>query len=378
MAQPTVIVVGGGVMGVATGAALAIRGANVTVLERHTIAHDWASSHGLSRAIRHEYGDAAIYTDMVARSLPLWDELARETGRHLYTETGVLTLGQPDDGHTLPGYEVMRAAGLPVERLTPAECAARFPQFRAGEFGAITFNPTGGMLAASECVRALAERMRAHGGVLREGVRVSRVVPAGDGGRVILADGTTLAADRVVVTAGPWIHDVLPGLALPVQPTRQQVLYLEGLPASDFAADRFPVFLVGMTWYGFPLQGPGWFKVGWHGHGADADPNVPYPPDEAQIAEVRNFLRRVIPAAAEAPLALVDRCMYDMTPDEDFILDAHPGGPGVLIGSGFSGHGFKFGILIGRILADLALGTPPPIPLDRFRLARFHTAPSHG
>jgi glycine/D-amino acid oxidase-like deaminating enzyme len=257
-------------------------------------------------------------------------------------------------------------------------CEARFPQFRSAEFGAITHNPTGGMLAASECVRALAERLQARGGTLRECVRVVRVEPRGDGGRVTLEDGTTLDADRVVVTAGPWVHDVLPELRLPVQPTRQQVLYLEGLPADAFAADRFPVFLVGMSYYGFPLQGPGWFKVGWHGYGAEADPNAPYPPDEAQIAEVMDFVRRVIPSAAAGRLALVDRCMYDMTPDEDFILDAHPGGNGVVIGSGFSGHGFKFGVLVGELLADLALGEPPEFPLDRFRLDRFATVREAG
>src|SRR5262245_8011314 len=229
MARLSVIVVGGGVMGVASGAGMAGHGAEVTVLERYTLAHEWASSHGLSRAIRHEYGSLAIYTEMVARSLVLWNELARETGRHLYTETGVLTLGQPDDGHTLPGYEVMRAAGLPVERLTPEECAARFPQFRPAEFAAITYNPSGGMLAASECVRALADRFQARGGTLREGVHVVRVEPAGSGGRVFLADGTTLEADRVVVTTGPWIHDVLPELSLPILPTQAQVIYLAGL-----------------------------------------------------------------------------------------------------------------------------------------------------
>src|SRR5215467_648215 len=121
-------------MGMATGAALAGRGAEVTVLERYSLAHDWASSHGLSRAIRHEYGPLAQYTEMVARSLILWDELARETVRRLYIETGVLTLGQPDDGHTLPGLEVMRAQGLPAERLSFDECERRFPQFRASNF----------------------------------------------------------------------------------------------------------------------------------------------------------------------------------------------------------------------------------------------------
>ena len=373
MAQRRMVVVGGGVMGLATGCALAAQpDVAVTVLERFQVGHDWASSHGLTRAIRHEYGDAALYTEMVARSLPLWADLARETGRTLYTETGVLTLGHADDGHTLPGLDVMRAQGLPAERLTGDACRARFPQFRPDDYDAITWNPTGGMLHASECLAALAERLQARGGVLREGARVTRVEPQGDGGRVTLADGAEITADRVIVTAGPWVHDVLPGLRLPVRPTRQQVCYFGDLPRPElFAPERFPVFLVGMNQYGFPLQGPGWFKIGLHSFGETADPNAGYEADEAQVEAVRDFLRRVIPDAAAGRLALVDRCMYDVTPDEDCILDAHPGGAGVILGSGFSGHGFKFGVLIGEVLAALALGEAPSVPMERFRLSRF-------
>lgn len=373
MAQQRIVVVGGGVMGLAAGCALAaLPEIEVTVLERFQVGHEWASSHGLTRAIRHEYGDAAIYTDMVARSLALWKDLARETGRTLYTETGVLSLGHADDGHTLPGLDVMRARDLPAERLTAAECRERFPQFRPDEYDAITWNPVGGMLHASECLVALSERLQARGGILREGAQVMRVEPEGAGGRVTLVDGTQLTADRVIVTAGPWVHDVLPGLALPVRPTRQQVCYFSGLPdPAMFAVGRFPVFLVGMNQYGFPLHGPGWIKVGLHAFGETADPNAGYDSDMREVEEVRDFLRRVIPDAAEATLELVDRCMYDVTPDEDFILDSHPGGSGVIIGSGFSGHGFKFGILIGELLAALARGVESPVPMERFRLDRF-------
>jgi monomeric sarcosine oxidase len=373
MAQQRMVVVGGGVMGLATGCALAAqRDVAVTVLERFQMGHDWASSHGLTRAIRHEYGDAAIYTEMVTRSLPLWAELARETGRTLYTETGVLTLGHSDDGHTLPGLDVMRAQGLPAERLTGDACRARFPQFQPDDYDAITWNPAGGMLHASECLAALAQRLRARGGDVREGTQVTLVEPEGDGGRVTLADGSQLTADRVIVTAGPWVHDVLPGLRLPVRPTRQQVCYFGDLPQPEmFAPERFPVFLVGMNQYGFPLQGPGWFKIGLHSFGETADPNAGYEAEDGQVEAVRDFLRRVIPGAAAGRLALVDRCMYDVTPDEDFILDAHPGGAGVILGSGFSGHGFKFGVLIGELLAALALGEQPSVPMERFRLSRF-------
>ncbi len=371
MAKLSALVVGAGVMGLSAGCALADAGADVTVLERFTSGHDWSSSHGLSRAIRHEYGPLSLYTKMVARSLVLWDELARETGRSLYAQTGVLTLGEEDDGHTLPGFDVMRAEGLPIERLSPKECEQRFPQFRAALYDAITYNTVGGMLHASECLEALEQRLRARGGRLREGARVTRVEGSGAGPRVVLDDGQRLNADRVIVTAGPWVRDVLPDLRLPVRSTRQQVCYLSGLPAATFSSDVFPVFLAGMEYYGFPLQGNGWFKVGSHIFGEEVSPNMPYPPDSAEVQTVREFLRRTIPAAAEAEVALVDRCMYDVTPDEDFILDKHPGVQDVIIGSGFSGHGFKFGVLIGQMLASLALDEPPEFPVERFRLSRF-------
>jgi monomeric sarcosine oxidase len=357
----------------ASACALAARDAGVTVLERFSVGHGWASSHGLTRAIRHEYGPLALYTRMAARSLTLWEDLERETGRRLYTETGVLTLGQEGDGQTLAGLAVMREEGLPVERLSHDECARRFPQFQPEGYGAITWNPRGGMLHASDCLLALRERLTARGGRLREGAQVARVEPVGVRARVWLADGATLEADRVIVTAGPWVQDVLPGLA-PVRATRQQVCYFAGADAALFAVGAFPVFLAEMESYGFPLQGPGWLKVASHITGSAVNPNDGYAADEAEVASVRDFLRRVIPAAGALDLALVDRCMYDMTPDEDFILDHVPGAESVIVGSGFSGHGFKFGVLIGELLAALALDEPPAFPLERFRLSRFSGA----
>jgi monomeric sarcosine oxidase len=371
MEHPSVVVVGGGVMGLSAGCALAGAGAKVTVLERFSVAHEWASSHGLSRAIRHEYGDRALYTEMVAKSLPRWEELASEVGRRLYTETGILTLGDAGDGETLPGYEVMRSAGLPVERLSQSDCSRRFPQFRTDEFDAITYNPRGGYLAATECLQALAERLQRRGGELREGVRVQQVVSRGDGGRVLLDAGDPLDADRVIVTAGPWVRDVLPDVSLPVRITRQQVCYFQGLPEASFGPAVFPVFLARMQYYGMPAYGEIGFKVGEHIFGDTVDPNVPYSMSQEEVERVRSFLQTVIPDAADAPLTSVDRCMYDVTPDEDFILDRVPGAPGIILGSGFSGHGFKFGPIIGEFLAALALDQTPSLPLDRFRLSRF-------
>jgi len=65
-------------------------------------------------------------------------------------------------------------------------------------------------------------------------------------------------------------------------------------------------------------------------------------------------------------------CVYNNTPDDDFIIDWHPQLAGILVVTGFSGHGFKFGPAIGRIAADLLLSGRTFFDIDRFRLTRFN------
>ena len=64
-------------------------------------------------------------------------------------------------------------------------------------------------------------------------------------------------------------------------------------------------------------------------------------------------------------------CLYDMTPDEDFVIDRLPGNDNVVLAAGFSGHGFKFAPLIGEMLADMLMDREPEFPIDRFALSRF-------
>jgi len=63
--------------------------------------------------------------------------------------------------------------------------------------------------------------------------------------------------------------------------------------------------------------------------------------------------------------------MYDVTPDEDFILDRLPQDPRIIFATGLTGHGFKFGLLLGELLSSMVCDTQPIMPLERFRLARF-------
>ena len=85
---------------------------------------------------------------------------------------------------------------------------------------------------------------------------------------------------------------------------------------------------------------------------------------------MRAFFRRHIPLA-DSPLKTGRVCLYTMTPDEHFILDQHPQHAHIAIGAGFSGHGFKFGVASGQILADLATTGESSLDISLFALSRF-------
>jgi glycine/D-amino acid oxidase-like deaminating enzyme len=66
-------------------------------------------------------------------------------------------------------------------------------------------------------------------------------------------------------------------------------------------------------------------------------------------------------------------CIYNNTPDDDFIIDWHTEIENLLIVTGFSGHGFKFGPTIGRISSDLLISNRTSFNIERFSLSRFRT-----
>ena len=80
----------------------------------------------------------------------------------------------------------------------------------------------------------------------------------------------------------------------------------------------------------------------------------------------REVCGRFIPSLADAPVHLSKVCLYDMAPNSDFIIAPDPDHSNIIYGYGFSGHGFKFGTMIGKLLAELALAQPPSFDLTRF------------
>jgi glycine/D-amino acid oxidase-like deaminating enzyme len=212
------------------------------------------------------------------------------------------------------------------------------------------------------------------GGEIREDAGVAGFEETSEGVRLRLESGEEVVTNRALFTTGAWGASLFPsmGLRLPMTANKQQVVYVEGL-GGDFATGTFPVFLdLDDNFYGFPLDAAGRFKSAIHEPGPLIDPYVPEPPDAEATDRVTSLLRRYIPRALqEGQVTLARVCMYAMTPDEDFIIDRFPGTHNVTLAAGFSGHGFKFAPLIGRLLAALALGEEPEFPLEPFSVSRF-------
>lgn len=349
-------VVGAGVVGLSAAWSLARRGRQVTVLEQQTAGHERSGSKGAVRIFRLGYPDP-LYVQMARSAERLWHEVEAESGVALLVPTGQLSFG-PELG---PLAAALRATGAPFEELPAAEVARRFPALAVR--GPAVFEPRSGVLLADRCLAALAGRS---GVRLVEGARVGQIRERADAVEVHAGD-VVLAASVVVLCPGAWSAGLLRsvGITVALVTTLKQVVYLRA-PPGDAPA---PIFIEhgGSSTYGLPVPGTDRYKLAFHGPGPPADPDrTDLSPDPPAIDALLAVARRLLPTFGTEPVA-TERCFYDSTPDEDFLLERRGR---VVVGCGTSGHGFKFGPLLGTVLADLALGEHPSIALERFRSTR--------
>lgn len=356
------VVIGGGAMGSAAAWALSRRGRQVTLVEQFGPAHKIGASHGATRNFNPGY-DRPEYVAMLSESFTLWEELEQETGETLLARTGIATHG-PDP--LLPRIaEVLAQASLRAELLRPEEASERWRGIRFDQ--QVLYMPDGGQLNPEAALPAFQRLAAARGAEIRHHTKVVDFHVMDDGVRLVLESGAgseTVTAAQAVVTAGGWTAKLLGaagGFRIPkLTVTQEQPLHFrvadEGAvwpgfnhypgTGADYQGWYSPV-------YGMQTPGEG-IKAGWHGVGPVVDPDQrDFLPEPKQLAALQDYARTWLPGVDADSFEAVS-CTYTTTPDEDFILDRL--GP-VVIGAGFSGHGFKFTPVIGRILADLATGT---------------------
>ncbi|WP_163167516.1 FAD-dependent oxidoreductase [Arthrobacter sp. Alg241-R88] len=361
------VVIGGGAMGSAAAWALSRRGRQVTLVEQFGPGHKIGASHGATRNLNPGY-HRPEYVAMLAEGLSLWDELEQDSGEKLLARTGIVNHG-PDP--RLPDVaNALNQAGIRAEFLSPAVAGERWRGIRFDQ--QVLHMPDGGQLNPEAALPAFQRLAVARGAEMRYHTKVVELKVMDDGVRLTLESGSgteVVNAAQVVVTAGGWTEKLLAGAWGSTQLRIPTLRVTQEQPAHFRVADegaRWPGFnhMPGTGaeykgWYSpvYGMQTPGeGVKAGWHGVGPVVDPDRrSFQPEPVQLAALQDYARAWLPGVDADSFEAIS-CTYTTTPDEDFILDRI--GP-VVIGAGFSGHGFKFTPVVGRILADLATGTRP-------------------
>jgi sarcosine oxidase len=371
-----VIVLGLGATGSSTVYQLALRGQKVLGIDQFSPPHAFGSSHGKSRIIRETYFEDPLYVPLVKRAYNGWAELQARSGRRVLTRTGGIMIGAPDGRIVSGACASAIEHRLPYEELSAAELHTRFPALRPPEGAVAIWEPRAGVLDPEAAIDSQLVLARAARAELRYGEKVTTWRATSEGVEVTTRGGTYSAA-RLVISAGPWTAELLPELALPLTVERNAVYWFDPLKPAEFAPNKFPIFIheyaPGRTWYGFANFGDG-VKVALHHQGETATADgVRRAVSDAELAGIRGLIEEFVPDANGA-LRSTAVCVYTNTPDEAFILDTHPGHPAVFIASPCSGHGFKFSIAIGELIADDLMGERRRFDLTPFGIGRFARA----
>ncbi|TWU11314.1 Monomeric sarcosine oxidase [Symmachiella macrocystis] len=366
------IVLGAGGFGSSAIYHLSKRGARVLGLERFGVAHDRGSSHGETRVIRKAYFEHSDYVPLLLRAYELWRELEAECGEDLYHEVG-LVIGGMQDSDVVTGAKIAVAKhALTIESLTAAEGRKRFPTYNFPEEFSVVYEPEAGYLDVEACVRAHLDAAVKYGADLHVNETVIDWRIEGPGVRV-RTDRGEYAAGGLIISAGAWSRPLLADLNVPLEVLRKVLLWYE-TPAQKFdVAAGNPCFFfetAGGEFYGFPRIN-GRVKLAEHTGGETvADPLlVDRSLRKADTVGPGEFIAKFMP---DLPTRAAQHvvCMYTKTPDSHFIVDRHPEHDNVVIGAGFSGHGFKFTSSIGEVLADLVDQKRAALPIEFLSLGR--------
>jgi sarcosine oxidase/L-pipecolate oxidase len=377
----TACVIGGGIIGSWTALHLVEAGVKTTLIEQFPLPHTRGSSHGLSRAFRF-LGELEL--DRLDYSLDRWQALENLTGETLFVKTGLLNFGPPGDAELENFMAVLRAGGRPSEWLDSSTIATRYPMLSYPREWGAAWDPNGGILIAHRCLSAVQSRFLALGGRIVTG-RVESVETRSEAGTQIEilsnATGKTEAQffDRTVVCAGPWTARLMPGLKRHLSSLLTPVTYWRDPSGRCSASSGFPIIfnarLTGI--YGLPsYEYHGLVKMLFHG-GPVTDPDTrDLVSFEPYVEKVSRYVRDHLPYLDNNKPAILETCMYTMSPDGNPIIDRMGGN--LVVGCGFSGSGFKHSPASGMMLAALALGGEDTIPAgfraDRYAFDRFENS----
>lgn len=369
MAISRVIVVGGGITGTSTAYELSKQGVEVTLLERgelHAMGSGWTLA-GVRQSGRHP-AELPLAREAIRR----WETLGEELDADVeYRQHGNLRLAFNEEQATIIRQVVADgvANGIAMEYLDHAATRAIAPEVTETVYGA-SFCPTDGHANNKKAVQAYARAAQQLGATIKTGVDVLHLVTEGDRITGVKTAAGTYSADVVVLATGIYTPNLLEQIGLPLPLDIVLCPVAETVPTTKFKLDQVlghaeGTFAARQTAEG-GVRFIGESKL-WAG-----DPHIASDINMTvrQMDDMTRVGLEMLPRLGSLKVDRVWGGLIDRTPDVLPVLDVAR--PGLVVGAGFSGHGFGIGPISGEILANLATtGNDERFDLDPFRLSRF-------
>lgn len=363
-----VVIVGGGVMGVATAYELAAAGVpDVLLIERDQLGS--GSTCKAAGGVRAQFSDE-VNIALGARSLETFQSFGRRFGQEIdLHQVGYLfLLDSPDDVAAFEhNVSLQNDLGVPSRMISVKEAQRLSPLISPEGLLAAVYSPTDGHCTPESVVQGYATAARRHGARLLTGCSAQGIeVVDGQIVGVVTSRGR-VETDTVICAAGAWSQEVgsWVDVDLPVVPLRRQILVTDPTP---WVAPDTPFTIDFSTTFYFHREG----------HGLLVGMSDPEETPGFKLSRSPDWLPRLGAALEHRAPSLIDVGMasgwaglYEMSPDHNALIGEAPGVSRFLYATGFSGHGFLMGPAVGEVLRDLYLGRKPFVDVRGLSADRF-------
>lgn len=396
------LVIGAGLAGAQSAAAIAARGLKVALVEQYAEGPSQGASFGETRIVRPVEWEVDAYAPMVQRSIEIFKQLNAECEKRglppVFYETGGLYGGPV-------GSDIFEGARACAERhsirheiLDARQVREKFPALNIPDHYKLVHDFDSGILVPERVLELHYTLARERAADLHFGTEVKTVESLDERSLLVTTNKGAFTTKKLVVAAGAWSGRLLEKMGLPsvIENSSPELGYVAWIepPGDDTAyrAENLPVITIGEDHkenvYGFPvMKGPGMegFTPGIKLGATMLDNRRFYDPDpqllrfsatEAEAREnearARYYSEKFFPGTVNQPIAKGAHCVWTDNDSDStaMFLGPHPGDKRIVIACGDNGEGARLSGAVSEAVADLITDKNPRFDLSPFALDR--------